>query len=574
MSDTENKDIQPLSGRLELTWTNKHKRLLAHEDESYEWTSPSDYRVAEVRLLNDVASVGKVHHKKERAKDNLLIRGDALHALTSLTKIPEFAREYAGKVRLVYIDPPFNTGKMFNHYSDALEHSVWLTAMRDRLLQVRELLSDEGSVWVHLNEDEAAYCKAMMDEVFGRSCFVTSFIWRKVDSPNDNKVTVTPDHDYIICYTKTSGSQQLWERQPADEILAAYGQVDNHGHRYRDRLLKKNGKDSLRTDRPTMWYPLTAPDGTKVYPIHDGGREARWSKAPEAVAKHNTEGDLIWKQRPDGDNERWVPYIREWAPEVPTRPWATIWTDVNTTRQAKAHLRKLFPRITPFDTPKPEELISRIIEIATHKGDVVLDCFAGSGTTAAVAHKMERRWVTGEWSRENTETFVLPRLKKVVTGKDKWGVTERLTWEGGGGFRVVEVAPSMFDVRDGNIVVAPWATDDALAEAVAAQAGFEYQVDDAPFCGHKGRQRLAVVDGLVNPDVASLLVTWLAADEVLVVYGTAIDPDTKQALTSLRRGSLCRKVPQTLLNAYRRSASKESMFTPPPSTITEGEVSS
>jgi adenine-specific DNA-methyltransferase len=172
--------------------------------------------------------------------------------------------------------------------------------------------------------------------------------------------------------------------------------------------------------------------------------------------------------------------------------------------------------------------------------------------------------VTVEWSRQNVEDYVMPRLSKVVNGSDGGGISESIGWEGGGGFRVLEVAPSMFHAIDGRVVLAPWATDDALSEAVAAQAGFDYLSDDAPFCGRKGRQRLAVIDGLVNPDVVALLVPWIRADEVLVVYGTALDPDTRAALTALRRGSQCKKVPLSVIGAYRRAAVKDTLFTPAP----------
>jgi len=155
------------SGRLELTWTNKDRTLLAHEDQTYEWVEPADYRVSEVRLLQDVASVGETAPQSNRASDNLLIRGDALHALNSLSRLPEFAKAYVGKVKLCYIDPPFNTGQAFEHYDDALEHSVWLTMLRDRLVQIKELLADDGSVWVHLDDAEVHRCRSVLDEVFG-----------------------------------------------------------------------------------------------------------------------------------------------------------------------------------------------------------------------------------------------------------------------------------------------------------------------------------------------------------------------------------------------------------------------
>lgn len=164
-------------GRLELTWTNKHLRLLAHEDGSYEWLSPSDYRVAEVRLLHDAATVGEVG--KTRAADNLLISGDALSGLTSLARLPEFAAQYLGKVRLAYIDPPFNTQQSFLQYDDALEHSVWLTMFRDRLEQIKRLLAPEGSVWVHLDDSEVHRARCVLDEVFGPGAFIATVVWQK-----------------------------------------------------------------------------------------------------------------------------------------------------------------------------------------------------------------------------------------------------------------------------------------------------------------------------------------------------------------------------------------------------------
>ncbi len=182
-------------GRLELTWTNKALRLLAHEDGRYEWVSPSDYRVAEVRLLDDVATAGEVG--RTRAANNLLIRGDALNALRSLTRLPEFAREYVGKVKLVYLDPPFNTQQSFLHYDDALEHSVWLTMMRDRLLQIRDLLAPDGSVWVHCDDTEQHRLRLVMDEVYGGSNYVATIVWRSSDNSNNDAKQFSTDHNYL-----------------------------------------------------------------------------------------------------------------------------------------------------------------------------------------------------------------------------------------------------------------------------------------------------------------------------------------------------------------------------------------
>lgn len=530
-------------GRLELTWTNKSKRLLAKSDGTYEWVDPSDYRVAEVRLLQPVETYGS------DPSANLLIQGDSLYALESLKKIPAYKDTYAGKIKLAYLDPPFNTQQTFAQYNDALEHSVWLTMMRDRLRLIRDLLSEDGSVWVHCNDSEQHRLRCVMDEVFGVENFYATFVWQKVDSPNDNHVAVVTDHDYIICYAKSRRYARFIPK-PDESILESYGSVSEDGRRYRDRLLKKNGKNSLREHRPTMFFPIPGPDGNDVYPIHDDGREARWSKGWAEVQRLLATGGIVWKRRTVNGTQQWVPYTREWAPEAPTRPWPTIWVDIQTMRQAKAHLKTLLPGEIVFDTPKPELLLYRILTMATSTGDIVMDCFAGSGTTAAVAHKMGRRWVAVEWSEDTVQRHIIPRLRKVIDGQDPGGITEAVGWEGGGGFQFVKVAPSMFTEVGGRVVLAEWATNGLLSQACAAQLGFEY-VNDPPFCGKKGKLRLAVVDGMVNPDVVRLLLTRLSEDEQLILCGTAVDPEARNELRQLRPGSSVRKVPSAILSGYR-----------------------
>lgn len=377
-----------------------------------------------------------------------------------------------------------------------------------------------------------------------------------------------------------------------------------------------------------MWFGIPGPDHELVYPIHDDGREARWSAGKETVERWLAEDkgktepaqqNIIWKERPgrftrirpepaskdedDGkprwqletEGTHWVPYTREWAPDLPTRPWPTIWTasatskaqtlaaaaiedeefaaldldgvvaraleeivgldvlgDVKTTRQAKAHLRKLFPGVTPFETPKPEELMARIIEISTNEDDVVLDCFAGSGSTLTTAHKLGRRWVGIEWEAETLETFTVPRLRKVVAGEDKWGITKNVKWEEGGGFRVLDVAESMFEADGGLVFLAERMTNGELAETTAAQLGYEYEADP-PFAGRKGQTRLAVIDGVVNESVVRLLVEALGERERIVICGTGIDTEARAILRDLRPGSTLRKTPAALLSEYQSS---------------------
>jgi adenine-specific DNA-methyltransferase len=199
-------------GRLELTWTNKDECLLATEDGGYEWTPASDHRVAEVRLLHSAGQEGEL--KSKRAADNLLIRGDALNALMSLTTLPEFKKQLLGKVKLIYIDPPFNTQQAFEHYDDALEHSVWLTMMRDRLQLLKKLLHRDGVIWVHVDDDEHAYLKVLMDEEFGRGRFVATVIWRKVDSSRNDADQFSRDHDTLVVYSRNPGWEPEEQERP------------------------------------------------------------------------------------------------------------------------------------------------------------------------------------------------------------------------------------------------------------------------------------------------------------------------------------------------------------------------
>ncbi|MBI3527448.1 MAG: site-specific DNA-methyltransferase [Betaproteobacteria bacterium] len=406
----------------QLTWLGDHEAKRTARKVPY-------------RLLDPVEQVG------DPSSSNLLIQGDNLEALKALLPF------YAGRVKCIYIDPPYNTRSAFEHYDDNLQHSQWLSMMYPRLELLRDLLAEDGSIWVSIDDNEGQYLKVLMDEVFGRLNFATTFVWQKVDSPNDNKVPITPDHEFIFCYER-SKDRAGFHKKGDLSLLEAYGGRDDQGRLYRDRLLKKNGKNSLREDRPTMFYPMVAPDGSNVLPIHDDGREANWALSKNGVAKAEAERRLIWKQRDKNGENVWVPYVREYASENPERPHPTILLDVKTSRQAKAHQRDLLPNAELFDTVKPEQLIERVLEISTSPGDVVLDSFLGSGTTAAVAQKMGRRWIGIEMG-EHAETHCLPRLQKVIEG-EQGGISESVGWQGGGGFRYLKLGEPAF-LEDGRI---------------------------------------------------------------------------------------------------------------------------
>jgi len=540
------------AGRLELTWTNKEMRLLAHEDGRYEWVSPADYRVAETRLLHNVSTVGDVTPDATRASDNLLIRGDALHGLTSLLELPEFARVYAGNVRLCYIDPPFNTGQAFEHYDDALEHSVWLTMMRDRLVQIRRLLSESGSVWLHLDDAEVHRARCVLDEVFGATNYVATIIWRKTHS-RENRTDISTIHENLLVYArdKTAWSRDRNRLPPTSEVIADYVNLDDDPRGPWKRTPAHAKAEKGR--RESQYYTLVTPSGREVLPPEGRCWVYTQERFEELVAD-----DRVWF----GRHGTGVPRIKKFLSEVdpglvPTSIWGH--DEVGSTATAKQEIVTLFPGALPFSTPKPEALLHRLIYIATDPGDVVVDCFLGSGTTAAVAHKMGRRWVGMEWRPETVATYALPRLTKVAGGEDLGGVTNDTGWAGGGGFRVLDIAPSMFEDDAGRVVLADWATNGALGEATAAQLGFDY-VDQPPFCGLKGRTRLAVVDGLVGEEVVRVLAGALAGQERAVVCGTAIDPAARSVLKQLRPGSTMRKIPSSILEEYREQRRAQSQL--------------
>ena len=513
--------------KLELTWIGKENRpklepriLLEDAENSYH----APHRVTDHDLF-----------------DNRLIFGDNLLALKALE------HEFTGKIKCVFIDPPYNTGAAFEHYDDGVEHSIWLSMMHDRLEIVWRLLAQDGSLWITIDDNEAHYLKILCDEIFGRNCFVTSFIWKKVDSPNDNKVPITPDHEYVLCFSRTPNGGNFKQKLDTT-ILDAYRKPDAESDRpYRDRLLKKNGKNSLRADRPSMFFPIRAPDGSEVLPIHDDGREACWALGRTEVFRLLAAGEIVWKRRHKDSRAVWVPYTREFAPSSPSRPWQSIWADLDTTRQTKAHHRDLFgTEIPTFETPKPEDLIGRALNVCTERGDLVLDSFAGSGTTGAAAHKMGRRWIMVELGK-HCHTHVIPRLKKVIDGTDPGGITEAMNWKGGGGFRYYRLAPSLLQQdKWGNWVINKEYKPEMLAEAVCKLEGFTYAPSDTVYWQHgqsTERDFIYVTTQNLSHDQLQQLSDEVGPNRTLLVMCTAFrsKPDRYPNLT-------IKKIPKAVLS--------------------------
>lgn len=431
------------SQRLELTWMGKEIRprlepRILIEDESLSWCAPTK--------------------KKGDIFDNMLIFGDNLLALKSLEQ------HYTGKVKCVYIDPPYNTGYAFKNYDDGLEHSIWLGLMRDRMELLYRLLTNDGFIFVQIDDCEQAYLKVMMDEVFGRVNFVCNFIWLGRAGKGGTASQISNQHEYIICYRKTEQANLKKETR----ISSSGNYQDQYGS-YKREQLRQWGQGDKREDRPSMWYPVIAPDKTEVFPFKEDGTEGRWRVG------ENTFKELIRDNLVDfvSTEKGWRVYRKIRDGRITESVYGTLLDQCGTSATGTAELKALFGSKT-FDTPKPERLIERILTLASQPGDLVLDSFLGSGTTAAVAHKMRRRWIGIELG-EHCHTHCIPRLKKVIDGEDKGGITEAVQWEGGGGFRYYRLAPSLLkkDKYD-NWIINPEYNAEMLSEAVCKLNGFTY----------------------------------------------------------------------------------------------------
>ncbi|MFI3197694.1 MAG: site-specific DNA-methyltransferase [Methylococcaceae bacterium] len=449
--------------KLELTWIGKDKRPKLEPRILLEDASLS-YHAKFKRLPRPL---GEGLGEREDQFDNKLIFGDNLLALKALEQA------YAGKVKCVFIDPPYNTGSAFTHYDDGLEHSIWLSLIRDRLEIIRTLLSDDGSLWITIDDNEAHYLKVLCDEIFGRSCFIASIAWRSADSSNNDAKQFSLDHNHILVYSKTSG----WRSIPLARTENSNAHYSNPDDDPRGPWF--SGNLSSPNPRPNLRYTINSPAGIDIEPPRNGWR---WSEV--RVQEMIERRELIFSK--DGARVIKKTYLADQGGLSPS----TVWDDIDATghnRQAKYELKKLFPTVATaelFATPKPEKLLKRIFEIATNPGDLVLDSFAGSGTTGAVAHKMGRRWIMIELG-EHCHTHIIPRLKKVVDGEDQGGISKTVNWQGGGGFRYYSLAPSLLEQdRWGNWVVNKNYNPAMLAEALCKLEGFTSAPSDSQWWNH------------------------------------------------------------------------------------------
>lgn len=597
---------------LQLNWYNKDMALIPEETGKYgyRWVDPADPRYCETHVLvMDEYISGKQSPKSEEYQyseradlqpqdDNLLILGESGDVLETLTRTPELKNKYVGQVKLVYIDPPFNTEQTFESYEDNLEHSIWLTMMRDRLLHLKRLLSENGSIWVHLDTSENHRMRLLMDEVFNAKNFVAEIMWHKTTSSKNDNLGISIDHDVIIVYAKNIQSAlSTWNglaRSAASE--AAYSNPDNdpRGPWREDNYKMKKGS----------YYPIIHPiTGEEVYP--PPGQSWRYSE--ETHKKHIEENKIFWGFT--GNYK--LPKVKRFRSEVSDfRVPTSVWTkdEVDTNRRAKQHLKELFGS-DEFSTPKPERLLERIIHIASNPGDIVLDCFAGSGTTAAVAQKMGRRWVTCELLAATFNKFTLPRLKKVIMNEDDGGISrtkgeriasdgvelpegvspedaskfisilnkviaddddlkkndaikqlkkmtktnrskEIINWRGGGGFQIAHLAPECFDYDEelDRVILTNDAKGDLFIKSVAANLGFSILEDSSVFDAKKGRVYLKVLNGIATPETVEWLASQTGDEESFLLAAIGVMDGVREMLRKIKKGSRIVIVPDDLFH--------------------------
>lgn len=642
--------------RLQLTWYNKDKALIPTETGKYgyTWVDPSDPRYCETHtlVLDDYVQGAQTPKSdefeySERAdlepqNDNLLILGESGDVLEALTRVPELAKKYVGQVKLIYIDPPFNTAQTFASYEDNLEHSIWLTMMRDRLIHMKKLLADDGSIWVHLDDVEVHRMRVLMDEVFGSEHFYGQLIWQNGVHVRNDSATFSSNNDTIVVYGNPgAGINKL---PPTVEMLSRYSSPDGDPRPWQSIA---SGAPGAKTHQGMVYgiqHPIT---GKLIYPpkgncwrlgqegmlhamngwscyrlaqIDDAATRAEVCGIPVDEVKSGVKAIVLDAPLEESaetarqvlQGSIWPEFFftgadgrgglrkKGYMPDGYGRVPVTVWADAGRNDEAKREIQALFPDSFAFSTPKPEHLLERIIHIGSNPGDIVLDVFAGSGTTAAVAQKMGRRWVTCELLESTFTTFTRPRLEKVVNDQDPGGITrtkgervdatedglpdgvspedaakftsvlnklikddpelkksvevktlkaasktrrtkEVLNWRGGGGFQVAHLSPACFDYDPAldRVMLTAAATGETLIESVAANLGFTllHADDDYVFDARRGNALLKVVEGVATVEIVDWLASQVQPGETIVLAATTVMDGVRQHLRKLVKGS-------------------------------------
>lgn len=499
--------------KLELTWIGKNDERQPLEPRILIENKEYSYGEPETGVLPN----GKPW------KGNMLIHGDNLLALKALEQ------DYAGQVKCIYIDPPYNTGNAFEHYDDGVEHSLWLSLMHERLVILRNLLSDDGSIWITLDDNEAHYFKVMCDEIFNRHNFVATTIWQHSKQSKGYPGKFSLHHNYTFCYRK-SESFTLNSLERTEEHNKNYSNPDNDPN---GPWRSGDVRNSLV--RPNLMYDIQTPSGKTIHHPEKG-----WRFSKETFERELSEGKIVFSE----DETRIIRkiYLKDQNGRVPETIWFA--EEVGTTREANTEIKTL-DFDTLFDTPKPERLIERVLTLGSNPGDIVLDSFLGSGTTAAVAQKMGRRYIGIELGN-HAYTHCVPRLKKVTDGTDQGGISKSQNWKGGSGFKFYELAPSLLkEDKFGNLVINKEYNADMLTAAMAKQEGYTYQPDAEVYWkqgyGSETDYIYSTTQFMTVEALAAIHET-MAEGESLLVCCTSFQKECKQAFPNIS----IKKIPQML----------------------------
>jgi adenine-specific DNA-methyltransferase len=507
--------------KLELTWIGKEKRpklepriLLEDSDKSYH----AKHRVTDSDIF-----------------DNRLIFGDNLLALKALEQ------EFTGKVKCVFIDPPYNTGSAFAQYDDGLEHSIWLGLMRDRLEIIRRLMSDDGSLWITIDDNEAHYLKVLCDEVFGRINFVSNAVWQKKYTISNDAKWLADTHDHVLIYAKAKESWRPNRLERTAEMDARYRNPDKHPKgpwKSTPLYAKRTGSEKEQA------FSFTFKNGVVWTPPR--GASPRFPADALRTMDRNNE---IWFGSDGTATPSRKTFLQDLKLAAPPAPTIWLHSDAGNNHEAREEVKAINPD-DPFATPKPEKLLLRVLALATDPGDLVLDSFAGSGTTGAVAHKMGRQWIMVELG-EHCHTHIIPRIRKVIDGEDGGGVTESADWQGGGGFRYYSLAPSLIvNDRWGNPVINPEYNAAQLAEALAKLEGFNYAPSEVQWWQHghsSERDFIYVTTQNLSADQLQALSEEVGSDRSLLVCCSAFRGVTAAKAAERWPNLTLKKIPKMVL---------------------------
>jgi len=511
--------------KLELTWIGKNN---------------PEYDIANIepRILEEKPDLSYGDLNTE----NMIIHGDNLLALKAL--LPE----YEGKIKCIYIDPPYNTGNAFEHYDDSVEHSTWLSLMKPRLELLRMLLhSEQGSIWVSIDDDETHYLKVLCDEIFGRTNFIINIIWVKKSSPQNDSKWISDTHDHILVYAK---NKEIWrpnklERtEEQNEIYCNSDEFDgsDSNGKYYGRGPWFPGDMTVKRANESALYDIATPSGRIVRPANGRGWVYNKKKFLELVEdKRITFGK-------DGNNK---PCIKRFLTEiekngvVPKSVWQ--YQEVGENRNARQEVKK-FNIDAPFSTPKPERLLQRILTLGSNENDLILDSFLGSGTTSAVAHKMGRKYIGIEMG-EHAYTHVHKRMKAVVTATDQGGISKTVDWKGGGGFKFYELAPSFVAIDEfGNPVIDSYYNDTKLIRAMCKLTNYTFSPSPSDYWRQgkgQGHNSIYVTTQMLSVAMVQQIASHLRASETLLICPKKYEPGCENVDTRIT----VKKIPQSILRA-------------------------